>query len=57
MASTGSVSSSGRTPGVSTPASAGDRAGKWSVRVSANWRVVFRLEDSEAVAVDLIDYH
>ncbi|MDE0533946.1 MAG: hypothetical protein OXI01_21230 [Albidovulum sp.] len=28
-----------------------------SVRVSGNWRVVFRFEDGEAVDVDLIDYH
>ena len=27
----------------------GDRAGEWSVRVSGNWRVVFRFEDGEAV--------
>ena len=31
----------------------GDRAGQWSVRVSGNWRVVFRFEDTEAVDVDL----
>ena len=35
----------------------GDRAGQWSVRVSGNWRVVFRFEDGEAVDVGLIDYH
>jgi len=35
----------------------GDRAGQWSVRVSANWRVVFRFQDGEVVDVDLIDYH
>ncbi len=35
----------------------GDRAGQWSIRVSGNWRVVFRFEDGEAVDVDLIDYH
>ena len=35
----------------------GDRAGEWSVRVSGNWRVVFRFEDGEAVDVDLVDYH
>ena len=35
----------------------GNRAGPWSVRVSGNWRVVFRFEDGEAVDVDLIDYH
>ena len=35
----------------------GDRAGQWSVRVSGNWRVVFRFDDGEAVDVDLVDYH
>ena len=35
----------------------GDRANQWSVRVSGNWRIVFRFEDGEAVDVDLVDYH
>ena len=35
----------------------GDRQGQWSVRVSGNWRIVFRFVDGEAVDVDLIDYH
>ena len=35
----------------------GDMGGLWSIRVSGNWRVVFRFEDSEAVDVDLVDYH
>jgi len=35
----------------------GDRAGQRSVRVSGNWRVVFRIEGGEAVDVDLIDHH
>ena len=35
----------------------GDRAGQWSVRVSGNWRVVFRFKDGEAVDVDLVDCH
>ncbi len=35
----------------------GDWAGVWSVRVSGNWRVVFRFEDHEVVDVNLIDYH
>ncbi len=35
----------------------GDRAQLWSVRVSGNWRIVFRFDGSEAVDVDLIDYH
>ena len=35
----------------------GARRGQWSVRVSGNWRVVFRFEGTEVVDVDLIDYH
>ena len=35
----------------------GDMAGLWSIRVSGNWRVVFRFENNEAVDVDLVDYH
>ena len=35
----------------------GDRRGQWSVRVSGNWRIVFRFEDGAAVDVTLIDYH
>ena len=35
----------------------GDRQGIWSVRVSGNWRVTFRFEGSDAVAVNYEDYH
>ena len=35
----------------------GDREGQWSIRVSGNWRVVFRFENGEVVDVDLMDYH
>ena len=35
----------------------GDRAGEWAVTVRANWRVVFRFENADAVDVDLVDYH
>ena len=35
----------------------GDRSGHWSLRVSANWRLIFRFDEGEAVDVDLIDYH
>ena len=44
-------------PGFRLHSLKGGRAGQWSVRVSGNWRVVFRFEDGEAVAADLIDYH
>ena len=35
----------------------GDRRGYWSVRVSGNWRVIFRFVNGEAADVELIDYH
>ena len=50
-------SSNADAPGFRLHPLKGDRAGQWSIRVSGNWRVVFRFEDGEAVDVDLIDYH
>lgn len=35
----------------------GDRRGHWSVRVSGNWRIVFRFEGGVPVGVTLVDYH
>ncbi len=35
----------------------GDLRGYWSVTVRANWRVIFRFVDGDAVDVDLLDYH
>jgi len=35
----------------------GDREGTWAVWVSANWRVTFEFEGSDAVNVDYCDYH
>lgn len=35
----------------------GDLAGFWAVTVRANWRIVFRFEDGDAVDVDYLDYH
>jgi proteic killer suppression protein len=34
-----------------------DRDGYWAVTVRANWRVVFRFEDGNALDVELVDYH
>jgi proteic killer suppression protein len=31
--------------------------GHWAVWVSGNWRVTFRFEEGDAVAVDYLDYH
>lgn len=35
----------------------GNLDGFWSVRISANLRIVFRFDGPDAVDVDLIDYH
>lgn len=44
-------------PGLRLHPLKGDRAGYWSVTVSANWRIVFRFESGEATDLDLVDYH
>lgn len=35
----------------------GDLAGFWSLTVTGNWRLVFRMTAGDAFDVDLIDYH
>ena len=35
----------------------GDWRGFWAVTVRANWRIIWRFENEDAVDVDLIDYH
>jgi proteic killer suppression protein len=35
----------------------GDFKGFWAVTVRANWRVIFRFENGEALDVDYVDYH
>jgi len=35
----------------------GGRKGFWAVTVRANWRIIFRFEDGQALDVELIDYH
>ena len=35
----------------------GDLRGFWPVTVRANWRVVFRFVDGDAIDVDYFDYH
>ena len=35
----------------------GDRAGTWSVSVSGNWRITFRIEDGEIEDLNLENYH
>ncbi len=35
----------------------GKLKGFWSVKISGNWRIIFRLTDGEVFDVNLIDYH
>jgi proteic killer suppression protein len=35
----------------------GDRKGTWSLTVTRNWRLTFRIEDDEIVDLNLEDYH
>ncbi len=44
-------------PGYGLHALKGDLKGFWSVRVSGNWRIVFRVKDGNVFDVNLIDYH
>ena len=44
-------------PGLRLHRLKGDHAGFWAVTVRANWRVIFRFEDGDAVDVDYLDYH
>ena len=46
-----------RIPGYRLHALTGGLAGHWSIRVSGNWRLVFRFKGGGAVDVDLVDYH
>ena len=35
----------------------GEFKGFWAVTVRANWRVIFRLAEGDALDVDYLDYH
>ena len=35
----------------------GDLRGFWSVKVSGNWRIIFRFENGDVLDVDYVDYH
>lgn len=35
----------------------GRHRGRWSVRVSGNWRVTFKFDGPDAIDIDFEDYH
>ena len=44
-------------PGLDFHALKGKLHSFYSVKISANWRVIFTFEDKNAILVDYIDYH
>ena len=44
-------------PGLHFHALAGDQRGRYSVRVTGNWRLTFAFDGSDATDLDLEDYH
>lgn len=44
-------------PGFGLHSLKGDRKGFWAVKVSGNWRIIFRFEDGRAYDVNYLDYH
>lgn len=44
-------------PGYRLHALRGQLKGYWSVTVSGNWRIIFRIERGDVLDVDLVDYH
>ena len=44
-------------PGLRLHPLTGGLKGFWSVTVSANWRIIFRFDDTDVVDADFIDYH
>ncbi len=44
-------------PGFRLHALKGGLEGRWAVTVRANWRVIFRFAEGDALDVDYVDYH
>ena len=35
----------------------GKRAGQYSIRINDQWRICFKWEETEAINVEVVDYH
>lgn len=44
-------------PGLEFHALKGNLKRFYSVKVNANWRIIFAFEDKDAILIDYIDYH
>lgn len=45
------------TPGNDFHSLIGDMQGYYSIRVNANWRIIFQFEGEDAILVNYLDYH
>ncbi len=55
----GELDELGRFPGWNLHPLKGELDGFWSLTVTGNWRLIFRIDEEEKVAsdIDLVDYH
>lgn len=44
-------------PGNRLEALSEKRKGQWSIRINDQWRICFKFEDSNALDVEIVDYH
>jgi toxin HigB-1 len=44
-------------PGSGLHALKGNRKGFWAIKVTGNWRIIFRFEAGDALDVNYLDYH
>jgi len=44
-------------PGLDLHPLKGKEKGYWAVKVSGNWRIIFRFESGDAYNVNYLDYH
>ena len=51
------LSDLGAVPGNRLETGAGDRKGQHSIRVNDQWRICFRWASTDALEVEIVDYH
>jgi proteic killer suppression protein len=44
-------------PGYALHPLKGELKGFWAIKVSGNWRIIFRFKDGDAFELNLVDYH
>jgi toxin HigB-1 len=57
MHAAAALSDLGVIPGNHLEALAGDRKGQYSIRINDQWRICFGWADTDALEVEIVDYH